>query len=766
MRWTLFVTRGARFGALCCWASLLAAQGSGTVQGRVLDSLSRQPLAGITVRVTGASRATRSDVAGRFTIAGIDAGTHAIDATSPGFRAKSATVVVAAGGTSEVEILLARSIAILDAAVSTATVPEREAFLARPNVGATTLGVRTMGAVPRLGEADPVRVVQLLPGVLAKNDLSAGMNVRGGEADQNLVLLDGHPIYNPFHLGGMLSTFTDEMVQEVALRTGPFPSRYGGRLSGLLDVRSIAEHRTGVHGAIDVSVIAASATLAGATQGGSGSWAFSARRTYADQVAAALGDIQVPYHFGDLQARFTRALGDRTRIALTAYNGRDVLDGSFAEYSEDGGGNTAEGGAFHHSWGNSLIGGTATTRLGADSLLFEQRVSLSRFHSLLDLGSGSSRTKNRVGDLRVGGMLMSYGERHEPGAGYEIAWHDVGYAIEEGQGSINTTSERDRPVAFAMFVEDLWRASPKLLVEGGLRFESIAATNWSGLSPRLSVKRFVSPDAAVTLAVGRHVQWMHSLALEDDPVRLFDTWRVSGAGDPVATSWQGVTGYERWFDTRHFVRAEGFYKRYFSLLEPDLAANTATRADAVAAADGTSWGGDLLLRRAGEGAFNGWLAYTYAVSKRWQGGTTYWAAQDRRHDLNLVATYKLAGFVAGARAGYGSAMPYTDIVAAIPRRFWDPVTGTWGGGAQRAGMEAMGATRNGARLPPTRRLDLYLERAFTIRNAEITVHGSVINATNAQNVLYYTYDYSSAPGKRSGVSQLPIIPTLGFSVAF
>src|SRR5688500_20011220 len=113
-----------------------------------------------------------------------------------------------------------------------------------------------MAGVPGVGEPDVVRVVQLLPGVVARNDFNTGLIVRGGEADQNLVLLDGHPIYNPFHLGGLYSTFMDATVGGIELMTGAFPSRFGGRLSSVLDVRSADNARPGLHGTAALSALA------------------------------------------------------------------------------------------------------------------------------------------------------------------------------------------------------------------------------------------------------------------------------------------------------------------------------------------------------------------------------------------------------------------------------------------------------------------------------------------------------------------------------
>ena len=179
-----------------------------------------------------------------------------------------------------------------------------------------------------------MRVVQLLPGVEARNDFSTGFNVRGGESDQNLILLDGYPIYNPFHLGGLFSTFIDPTVGDVTLMTGGFPSRYGGRLSAVLDVHSAEEARAGVHGTAEVSLLSSTGALGGAFDHGKAH--VDDRRPAHVRRRVRRSDQQqpLPYHFRDEQAHFTYAFTPTTKLTFTAYNGRDVLDANIAAFGD------------------------------------------------------------------------------------------------------------------------------------------------------------------------------------------------------------------------------------------------------------------------------------------------------------------------------------------------------------------------------------------------------------------------------------------------
>ena len=221
-----------------------------------------------------------------------------------------------------------RPVPTLPTIETTAPREERVTFEQKPNVGTISITAGALTSAPRFfGEADVLRAVRLLPGVNARNDYSVGMNVRGGEADQNLVLLDGYPIYNPFHMGGLFGAFVEPMVDKVDFYTGGFPARYGGRLSSVLDVRSKEESRPGVHGRADVSLIATTVALGGGMQQGQSSWNVAARRTYADTGWADIfyKKDALPYHFRDAQAHFTRVLPGQWRLSFTAYDNVDDL---------------------------------------------------------------------------------------------------------------------------------------------------------------------------------------------------------------------------------------------------------------------------------------------------------------------------------------------------------------------------------------------------------------------------------------------------------
>jgi hypothetical protein len=748
--------------------SILAAQvpATGVISGRVatrLDSATVAPAAGAAVSLVGTARLVTTGVDGRFLFDRVPPGVFTLRVRLLGHRITERAIRVAAGDTVSVDIELGVEARLLSPVRVDADATDLETFLTRPNVATVTVSAAAMEGIPTLGEPDVARVVQLLPGVVARNDYNTSLNVRGGDADQNLILLDGHPIYNPFHVGGLFSTFMDATVGGIELLTGAFPARYGGRLSSVLDVRSADEARPGMQASADISVLAATARLGGAL-GDRGSWSVAGRRTYADVAARLFTSDVFPYHFRDFHGRATYALGNATRLGLTAYAGKDILDADLAEFESDSAPSRASEGRWGFEWGNRVIGLTIGRDIGTRAVL-EQRVSYSDFSTLLDLGDGTFAQRSKIRDLRLGGSLLVRQGNHDLTLGYDVAAHRVRYASGSAQTGASDFDLVQRPVTAALWAGDLWRVSPRWLFEGGLRAESLNDRNWLALSPRLSVKFFAAPDLALTVGAGRVTQTLHSLA-GDGPFRYFDVWLSSDATTPVASAWHWVAGAERRVKETGSIRIEGYLKHFDRVLEANWSENPAVQGDEFFRAKGRAYGVDVLARWQPSEGLAGWVAYSYGVSRRWR-DTLRWApGHDRRHDLDIVGAWRIAQYRVGARFGFATGTPYTPIVGEIARRVYDPSTDHWGTGDPPIRIESLGADRNTARYPATHRLDLDVSREFAMRGARVTPYVSVVNVYNAQNVFVYLYDYSTSTPSRRAISQFPILPSAGVRVVF
>lgn len=645
---------------------------------------------------------------------------------------------------------------------TTAPRPEREAYETKPDVGTIRLKPGELTASPRFfGESDILRAVRTLPGVNARNDYSVGMNVRGGEADQNLVLLDGYPVYNPFHMGGLFGAFVEPMVDRIDFLTGAFPAAYGGRLSSVLDVRSAKEPRPKVHGRVDVSFIATTLALGRGMQNGQGTWTVAARRTYADKFADLYERGSLPYHFHDAQAHITRVLPGRLRWSATAYANTDkmVMDNSGTDDVD-------------LDWGNRILGTTLARtwtadatpfRFGfGDSIRVEQRLSRSRFALGMNLMQGVLTLHNDVRDDRLSGTLTGFSRRHTRSIGYELGRQrydfDANFPLllypSDTLGSSNTS--------WAAYVDDLWRLNHAWILQLGMRLDGVIGLGTIA-QPRISVKHFLTPDLALIAAYGEFAQAAHSLAREDVPIRALDFWAGSDARAPVSRARHFILGVERWLSGTRAMRLEAFYKQYPSLVEQNPFSDPYVPGDEFRGLRGYSYGGDLMLRQLESGRYHGWLAYSFAFStRRDESGVRFFPGHDRRHELNLVAARKGDRYTTSLRVNVATGTPYTYVLSEFSRTRYDPVRHQFTDDEPQFLL----GPRNAERLPLSQRLDLSIARSGKIRGATISPFLSIMNAYNADNVFAYIFDYVERPPKRVGLPQLPVFPTLGMSIVW
>jgi hypothetical protein len=645
-----------------------------------------------------------------------------------------------------------------------ATRVERLAFDEAPNVGMLSVTGRDMSSASHFfAQSDLLRGVQLLPGVEARNDYTSGLNVRGGEADQNLIMLDGYPIYNPFHLGGLFGTFIDPMVGRVDLNTGGFPAQFGGRLSSVLDVKSAEEPRLGLHGTGEVSLISSTLSLGSAVDSGGGNWMVAGRRTYADALVSVLSKGTVPYHFEDAQAHYTHTLPGNARLAFTGYTGLDDIsvDNQTDHYSAN--------------WGNRLLGGTYAKsfpngvrlfghRLG-DSARVEQRLSVSHFGIDVNIANNSITASSADDEVRAGGALSSYSATHARSAGYEVSSQYLSYTSSQVIPIFPGSAFSQRNLSGSVYYDDVWRPTHSLIVDAGVRVDALVESRWVGVLPRLSLKYFVNDNLAVTGAFGDYAQWVRSLTRDDIPIRAMDFWIGSDSLRPVSRARHYVLGLERWVTPQRTFRVEGFYKIYRDLLEPNPLDDPNRAGDEFLPVAGRAYGADLLVRQFDTGMFSGWASYTYAVTTRTQpDGYRFFPTQDRRHDVNLVSTWRWSGYALNMRFNVASGTPYTDIINAFNRHPYDPIQQsffTYGSDAT-----FLAGPRNAARLPLSHRLDLSVLAFGHLGGVAISPYLSIVNVYNAKNVFGYTFDYTRSPPTRLSLPQFPVLPTIGATLAW
>lgn len=760
-----------------------------TIRGRIRTEVAI-PLEDATAVLRPAGDSTDERIAytdglGFFAFHDLAAGTYRLTVGRLGYAGHDEAVTVAPGGVAEVGIALTvRPLPVEGIQVDGLRGRDRARFQESASGAPMEMDRAGVRSIPGAAEADPVRTVEALPGVTRVSEIGASFNVRGGSADQNLVLLDGVPIFNPFHMLGIFSVFNADMVKRTELRSGGFAPEYGGRASSVLLVESdLGDGKFGVDAGL--SLLTARLSVSGGLPEEVGEgfglagarWRISGRRSYADVVAGPFLPADFPYRLRDRQFGFEAWTRGGSRLGVTYYSGTDAFNLTAYERIE----RSTWDPELHPEqdvtwrWGNRALG-LSWIRPGSDGGSLDVRGSYSRFEGDFKFSEfGSPMLETAIRRFSFGADL----ERRPASA---LRWKS-GLALEHlqhadvsrGEAESLVRNGRSSGLGASAYSQFSWSPNRRWLTEGGLRldhwFDSGTRT-----SPRIALKLFLWDGRwAVRLDAGRYVQFLQSVRDESLPVAL-DSWVLAGNEVSPLVSRQFQGGLEGFFGAgdEWFASAVGFHRDYEGLAARNWANDPGVRSDDFKSGTGRSFGAEFLLRR-NRGATTGWASVSLLKATRrfphqgragldhWVPAEEYPPAFDRRLALNLVVQRRLPWSVdGGLRWSLGTGLPYTRYAAysVNPRRMIDlrpggPEEVVWLG------------PRNGERYPAHHRLDISLRKVIRKRWGVMTPWLNVLNVYNRRNIVFYEYagDHHPHPQRR-GWSLVPILPTLGVEVSF
>ncbi len=667
------------------------------------------------------------------------------------------------------------------------------------------------------GEADVLKVIQLLPGVQSGTEGSSGIYVRGGGPDQNLFLLDGVPVYNANHLFGFMSVFNPDAVKSVQLYKGGFPARYGERLSSVVDIRMKEGNEKELHGNLSVGLISSRLSLEGPIIKDRTSFVISGRRTYFDVLAQPLilamnkdKDHQSTggYYFYDLNAKINHKFSDRSRLYLSSYLGRDrsyARSRSLYEY------NTGtelvrqeDKDRFGLGWGN-IITALRWNYLISNKLFSNTTLTYSNYDFDITIESSSEEliTKRKESDyFRYFSGIEDIGVRSDfdwylsPrhsvkfGTGFTSHHFKPGvttfrYNPALGEQGLDTIigDMNVRAAEFIMYAEDNIDITPRLKMNAGLRLSlfSVQDTAYLIPQPRLSLRYLVSDNLSFKASYSRMAQFVHLLTSSAISLPT-DLWLpVTRRYNPPLSHQVAIgSGFRIVADLEMTV--EAFYKTMDNLIEYKEGAffggTGAGWESKVEKGRGWAYGSELLLEK-NYGKLTGWVGYT--LSWTWRRfdelnfGKVFPAKYDRRHDVSVALTYKFNDRVdAGLVWVYGTGNAATLGVSEYPPENFFP-----GDYYYSAITDFPG--RNTYRTPAYHRLDLGVNLHKQKQSGIRTWSFSVYNAYNRLNpfFIYWTNTWIEEPdpAKPGGklyyskpaltkVSIFPIIPSFSYSFKF
>ncbi|MFO7657394.1 MAG: TonB-dependent receptor, partial [Bacteroidales bacterium] len=594
-----------------------------------------------------------------------------------------------------------------------------------------------------------IKSIQLLPGVQSSVEGSSGFYVRGGNADQNLVLLDEATVYNPAHLFGFFSVFNGDAIKNVELYKGAIPAKYGGRLSSVLDVRMREGNNQKFSGEGGIGMISSRLTLEGPIVKNKLSFIVSGRRTYADLMLPFATDSTAKkstIFFYDLNAKLNWIVGENDRVYVSGYFGRDV--NKFSDFFQMDYGNATGTIRWNHIYNGKLFSNftllysdfsySLGVPQGSDGFKWTSHIvdySLQADYTYyLSLSNKLSFGVQSIYHTLKPGVSESIGESFISNIKFPYA-----YAIESSAfiGNEQTIGERfglDYGIRYTVFnnigkatihkYNENHKVIDTLFYKSGDIFKS-----YSGLEPRLGIRYKINRKSSVKAGYNRMFQYLH-LASNSTATFPLDLWFLSGPNVKPQRVDQVAAGYFRNFGNNRFeTSVEAYYKEYDNIIDfkdhAYLVPNMFLEGE-LRIGDAEAYGLEFMLKKS-SGKFNGWVSYTLSRVIRdvpeVNNGKKYPAPFDKPHNISVVLSYELnKRFTFSANWVYSSAIPVT-----VPKggfyydNVWIPYF----------------SDRNAVRIPGTsyHRLDLSATYNFRIFGIESNLNISVYNAYNRHNAF-------------------------------
>ena len=689
-------------------------------------------------------------------------------------------------------------------------------------MSAIDIPIEQIKAVPAMfGETDVLKALQLLPGVQAGTEATAGLYVRGGNPDENLLLLDGVPVYNVNHMFGMFSVFNPDAIKNVTLYKGSFPAHYYGRLSSVVDIRMKDGDLNQYHGNASIGLVSSKINLEGPIIKGKTSFNISARRTYSDILLnsaiwlnkqfdfANTDDLSMGYYFYDLNVKLNHKFNDNDRLYVSWYSGDDDI---YFNYRSSGGA-YKEKTRLNWRWGNTVAAIRWNHVLGP-KLFMDLSANYTQYRHKMGIhikeddkannykGSMGINMKSGIYDASFrSDFHWSPTPKQDVRFGGSYTHHKFNPDVMELSMNSRETMDNDSVQTndfnqtfgsknilaheYQLYAEDDIELTDVIKINIGAGYAGFSVNDryYNSLEPRLSARFLVTDELSVKTGYAYMTQYVHLLS--NNVINLpTDLWvPVTDKVEPEH-SHQWALGAAYSVDGLADFTLEGYYKQMDNLLEykegSTYMSGDTDWQNKVAMGKGWSYGLELMAQRS-VGRLNGWIAYTWNKSQRRfdrpgmviNGGRTFDAKYDRRHKLDITCNYKFSD-----RFDMSATWLFeTGNCGTIYTQYYDSELLADEKDEQYQYTTTLGyyENRNNFRLNPTHRLDLSFNwhRKLSER-VNRTLNLSIYNAYNNRNpFLVYVYTESYYRGdewvEERTLRQLtlfPILPTLSYSISF
>jgi outer membrane receptor protein involved in Fe transport len=766
------------------------AQEKYTLNGYIKDSLTGETLIGANLYIRSEGKGVSANQYGFYSIT-LKKGNYKAQVSFVGFQTKELDIQLN-NNLQNTILLTANTNAINNVTV---VARKRDNNIKTAQMGKMELNINTAKAIPAfMGEVDIMKTLQLMPGIRNAGEGNAGFYVRGGGADQNLILLDDAVVYNTGHLFGFFSIFNSDAIKNVTLIKGGMPAQYGGRLSSVVDVAMKEGNTNKTQVDLGIGLIASRFSIQGPLKKNKASYMISARRTYADALAKPFIKKSSDYYgsgyfFYDLNAKMNYAFSEKDHLYLSGYFGRDKFNFNNSKRSfqtEIPWGNSTATLRWNHVFNKKLF---ANTTIVYNDYQFALNGKQNDFN--INLSSG-------IRDLNAKTDFDYYvSPEHKIKFGVQYTFHTfLPNVLSGNQDSVVFTPQnatKKYANEYAVYLQDDWEINSKLKLNLGLRYSRFQQVGrytkyirdangnkidsvvygkgqsvqvYGGFEPRATLRYELNETSSIKAAVTHNLQYIH-LVTNAGTTLPTDLWVPSTSIVQPQLSWQYAMGFFKNFKDGMFETSlETYYKTMDHQIEyrEGYTPSLKDPEEEFVFGKGWSYGTELFVNKV-KGRLTGWVGYTLSWTMRrfkdLNDGMKYPSRNDRRHDLSIVANYEL-----NKKWKLGSVFVYgTGAAISVPERFYF-VAGT---------LTQEFSKINAYRMAAYHRLDFAATYTPAHKaNAKYSSNWvfSVYNIYSRMNPYFIYYDQtgSAATGdlkvSAKQVSLFPIIPSVTWNCKF
>jgi CarboxypepD_reg-like domain/TonB-dependent Receptor Plug Domain len=752
-----------------------------TISGSVKDAKTGEELIGASVRLkSNPSTGAVTNEYGFYSLT-VEKGNYTLVYDYIGYEKVEKDIVL--DKNQQLDVPIGETAKQLEAVVISAKKQDENVRTAQ--MGVEKIDVKEISKIPVLfGERDILKTIQLLPGVKSAGEGQSGFFVRGGAADQNLILLDEAPVYNANHLLGFFSTFNSDAIKDATLIKGNGTPQYGGRLSSVLDIKMNEGNNKDYNVSGGIGLISSKLNVEGPIEKDKSSFLLTGRRTYADLFLKLSSDSSINQnrlYFYDLNAKVNYKISSKDRLFLSGYFGRDKL--GFGDVFGIGWGNATGTARWNHVWNDRLFSNTSLIYSNYD------------YEIKITQGGTNFKINSEINDWNLKQEFQFFpNPQNSMRFGVNIIHHaltpgNVSNTSTDGTGlNINDLQKRFS-LESAIYANNNQKIGERLELNYGARlgmFNALGGSNYYNISPagkildtityakgeivktyvnlepRLSLAYTLTPSTSLKAAYARNTQNMHLLtnSTTSSPT---DRWiSSSNLVKPEIADQFSIGYFQNFADNKYEFSVESYYKSMQNQVDyrdgAQLRANDAVEKELLFGV-GRAYGVEFLVKKKA-GAFTGWIAYTLAKTERQidgiNGGNWYNVRQDRTHDLAIVGIYQ-----ANKKWTFSGTWIYqTGNAATFP-------SGKYQVNNQ---VNYYYTERNGYRFPATHRLDLSATWQLKKRKRwESELAFSIYNAYARQNP--YSIDFRTNkddPTKTEAVqtSLFKAIPSVSYNFKF